>query len=148
MLRLLYAPRCGSVGEEVGRLKNSLITAKLQEVPVETGASALGTEKAEATGALQGKKGGREKLGSRLKQTSWRTDEDYAFSCFSSKASCTKQERGMTGPKRLWLNEVLTEVAKVFTFCTSVKAQLIVCKEKKKKILIQLLYSRTTSKNV
>lgn len=43
------------------RLKNSLITAKLQEVPVETGASALGTEKAEATGALQGKKGGGEK---------------------------------------------------------------------------------------
>lgn len=35
------------------RVKNSLITAKLQEVPVETGASALGTETAEATGASE-----------------------------------------------------------------------------------------------
>lgn len=42
------ARREGSGGE---RLKNSLITAKLQEVPVETGASALGTETAETTGA-------------------------------------------------------------------------------------------------
>lgn len=68
-------------GEGAQRLKNSLITAELQEVPVETGASALGTETAEATGASGG--GGAAAVGEggrRLEQTSWKADEDYAFS--------------------------------------------------------------------